>query len=271
MNYYETLREADRGDLEPLIRFIARLELDTIDDFISSPDYLSILGKYELEKKLRDINKGEKCIVLTEDSSTSNLFGILLRSSGFNMDETSIISYEGCSKIGSANLFSVFVKQKMPGVKILVHRDRDYLTESEVEEQREIFNRIDAHLFVTKGTDVESYFLNSSHIHYCYPKITDEQAQKLISQAVGEVFPKSVDYLWKKEFGRHKTEDHSHLSKAVEDLVRENLTRFIHGKTALRVLTHLIQDHIQEKVLIEKPSSFLNITELNQIARSIWV
>lgn len=270
LTYYETLKEADHGDLEPLVRFIARQELETLDDFVSGPDYLSILGKYELEKKLQEINKGEKCIVLTEDSATKNLLGILLRSSGFNMGETTIISYEGCSNISSANLFSVFVKQKMPGVKILVHRDRDYLTDIEVEEQRENFYRIDTCLFVTRGTDVESYFLNSRHIHYCCSEITEEQAQTCIQKALEEVFPKSVDYLWKKEFGRHKTENHSHLSKAVEDLVRKNMDRFFHGKTAFRVLTNLIHDRIKEKISLEKPSPFLNIDELNKLARSIW-
>ncbi len=270
LDYYETLKEADHGNMVPLVRLIAAKENETIDDFISSPDYLSIQGKYELERKLKEINKGEKCIVLTEDSATSNLLGILLRSSGFNMADTTLISYEGCSKISSANLFSVFVKQKMPGVKILVHRDRDYLTDSEVEEQRESFSRIDTHLFVTKGTDIESYFLNSKHINHCYPVIGEEQAQKLIRRAVSEVFPKSVDYLWKKEFGKHKTENHSFLSKAVEDLVRENLPRFTHGKTTLKVLTNMIQDEIRGKVSLEKPSPFLNIPELNEMARTIW-
>lgn len=270
MMYYESLKEADQGNLQPLIRFVARKEEETIGDFMSSPDYHSILGKYELERKLKTIDQGEKCIVLTEDSATSNLLGILLESSGFNMRETTIISYEGCSKISSANLFSVFVKQKMPGVKILVHRDRDYLTPAEVKEQRESFSRIDTHLFVTEGTDVESYFLNSSHIHFCYPALSEEKAAHLIETAVEEVFPKSVDYLWKKEFGRHKTEDHSHLSKAVEDLVRMNLRRFTHGKTGLKVLTLYLQDELKKKVSIEKKSAYLSINELNQIARSVW-
>ncbi|MGV8096224.1 MAG: Fic family protein [Mangrovibacterium sp.] len=270
LEYYEDLESADKGDLRPLIRFIARKEIETIDDFISSPSYLSILGKYELEKKFENLNKGEKCIVLTEDSATSNLLEILLRSSGFNMAETSVISYKGCSNIGSANLFSIFVKQKMPGVKILVHRDRDYLTDAEIDHQRESFGRIDTHLFVTKGTDIESYFLNSKHIHFCYPSIHEERARQLIQKALEEVFPKSVDYLWKKEFGRHKTEEHSHLSHAVEDLVRKNLYRFTHGKTALKVLTYLIQDEIGRKVSLEKTSPDLYIKELNQLAKTIW-
>ncbi len=158
----------------------------------------------------------------------------------------------------------------MPGVKILVHRDRDYLTDAEIAGQRESFSRIDTHLFVTRGTDIESYFLNNGHIHFCHPSIAEEKAQTMIRQAMNEVFPKSVDYLWKKEFGRNKAENHSHLGKAVEELVKEELFRFTHGKTALKVLTQIIQDQLREKVSIEKPSPFLNIPELNRIARSVW-
>lgn len=268
--YYETLEKADKGNPEPLIRFIAAKELGSIEEFVTGPDYLSVQAKYELEQKLEDLGKGEKCIVLTEDSATSNLLGILLQSSGFKMEETSLISYKGCSNLGSANLFSIFVKQKMPGVKILVHRDRDYLTDAEIAGQRESFSRIDTHLFVTRGTDIESYFLNNGHIHFCHPSIAEEKAQTMIRQAMNDVFPKSVDYLWKKEFGRNKAENHSHLGKAVEELVKEELVRFTHGKTALKVLSQIIQDQLREKVSIEKPSPFLNIPELNKIARSVW-
>jgi hypothetical protein len=270
LKYYETLEKADKGNPEPLIRFIAAKELGSIEEFVTGPDYLSVQAKYELEQKLEDLGKGEKCIVLTEDSATSNLLGILLQSSGFKMEETSLISYKGCSNLGSANLFSIFVKQKMPGVKILVHRDRDYLTDAEIAGQRESFSRIDTHLFVTRGTDIESYFLNNGHIHFCHPSIAEEKAQTMIRQAMIEVFPKSVDYLWKKEFGRNKAENHSHLGKAVEELVKEELFRFTHGKTALKVLNQIIQDQLREKVSIEKPSPFLNIPELNKIARSVW-
>ncbi len=270
LKYYEILEKADRGNPEPLIRFIAAKELESIQEFVSGPDYLSVQAKYELERKLKDLDKGEKCIVLTEDSATSNLLGILLQSSGFKMAETSLISYKGCSNLGSANLFSIFVKEKMPGVKVLVHRDRDYLTDTEIAGQRESFSRIDTHLFVTRGTDIESYFLNKDHIHFCHPTISEEQAQKMMRQAMNDVFAKSVDYLWKKEFGRNKAENHSHLGRAVEELVKEDLFRFTHGKTALKVLSQMIQDYLRGNVFIEKTSPFLNIPELNQIARSIW-
>ncbi|MGE4586623.1 MAG: Fic family protein [Mangrovibacterium sp.] len=270
LDYYACLEEADKENLRPLIRFIARKEIETIADFVSGPDYLSIQAKYELEQKLDHIGQGEKCIVLTEDSVTNNLLALLLKSSGFKPEETNIISYEGCSKLASANLFSIFVRQKMPWVRILVHRDRDYLTDSEVEYQKQSFRRIDTHLFVTKGTDIESYFINSRHVHHCYPSISESRAMQLIRDAMEEVFPKSVDYLWKKEFGQHRTEDRSHLGWAVEELVRKDLSRFTHGKTALRVLTAQIQDEIKGKASLEKASPFLHVEELSKIAHDIW-
>jgi hypothetical protein len=270
LTYYENLEQADKGSLEPLIRFIANKELETIDEFMASPEYLSIQAKFDLEKQLNGINGKEKCIVLTEDSATNNLLAILLESSGFRMDETNILSYEGCSKISSANLFSIFVKEKMPNMKILVHRDRDYLTDAEIEMQRDTFHRINTHFFVTKGTDIESYFLNSKHISFCHPSINELTAQKLIDESVEEVYPKSVDFLRKKEFGGNRPDLYTHLNKAIEEMVRNDLRRFTHGKTAYKVLQYRIQDVAKEKANLEQVSQHLYVKGLNKIARLIW-
>ncbi len=269
-SYYETLESADKGNIEPLIKFIAQKELETLTDFINSPEFSSIQTKYNLEKEFRGVGGNEKCIVLTEDSTTNNILSILLESSGFNMKETKMISYEGCSKISSANLFSIFVKEKMPNVKILVHRDRDYLTDYEIGQQRDTFKRIDTHFFVTRGTDIESYLLNSKHISFCHPSINEKEALNLIKESQMDVYHKSVDYLRKKEFGTYKTEQYTHLNKAIEDLVSNNLFRFTHGKTAYKVLQYKIQDAAREKAKLEQCSKFLIERELNNIARVIW-
>lgn len=269
-SYYETLEKADEGDISLLIRFIAQKEFEILDNFINSPEYSSIKTKFNLEKQLQGVGSNEKCIVLTEDSTTNNILSIILESSEFNMSETKMISYEGCSKISSANLFSIFVKEKMPDVRILVHRDRDYLTDYEIDQQRDTFRRIDTYFFVTKGTDIESYLLNSMHINYCHPSIPEAVAQKLVQEVRAEVYHKSVDYLRKKEFGTYKTEQYTHLNKAIENLVSENIQRFTHGKTAYKILQYKIQDVAREKSNLEQPSKFLFNKELNKIARSIW-
>jgi hypothetical protein len=158
----------------------------------------------------------------------------------------------------------------MPYVKILVHRDRDYLTDEEIELQQLSFRRIDTHLFVTNGTDVESHFLNAQHINYCYPQISVELANKFIQKAIDEVFSKSVDYLRKKEFGPHKTEVHTHLNKALENLIADQPLRFTHGKTTLKILELKLNDYLGKRVNLLKPSPFLKIEELENFAKTIW-
>jgi hypothetical protein len=268
--YYKALAEADKGNLSPLSLFVAQKESEALLDFTQSVGYLSVQGKYELELQLKELNGNEKCILLTEDSLTSNLLSFVLESSGFNMDETNIISYEGCSKLASANLFSIFVKEKMPHVKIVVHRDRDYLTDAEVNDLAKQFSRIDVHFFVTNGTDVESYFLNAKHINHCHPAIQIEEAKRLIRQAMEASKIKSVDLLRKKEFGGMRDIRYTHLNKAIEMIVSQNMFRFIHGKTALGKLHKLIQKRAGKRSDIQSPSQFLSDPTLYSIANRIW-
>jgi hypothetical protein len=166
--------------------------------------------------QLKQLNGNEKCIVLTEDSNTSSLLSYVLKASGFKMSETNIISYEGCSKLSSANLFAIFVKEKMPHVKIVVHRDRDYLTPDEIEDLANQFRRIDVHFFITKGTDIESHFLNPKHVKACHPGLSDQDAVRLVDQCLHETRSKSVDMLRKKEFGGGNVIRHTHLNQALE-------------------------------------------------------
>ncbi len=267
--YYESLEAADHGDLGPLASFIADKQLESIEAFTSSAEFLSVKGKYELEHNLKGLGQNERCIVLTEDSTSNNLLAVLLESSGFNMKETYMLSYEGCSKIASANLFSIFVKEKMPNLQVLVHRDRDYLTDSEIEYQHETFHRIDVRFFYTEGTDVESYFLNPEHIHHCYPAISLSTAKALVEDAISEVLPKSIDYLYKKEFGNRR-ETSTHLYEALVTHVKENRFRFTHGKTAKQVLEHKINDVLKKKSKIDRVSSALEVPQFAKIAKSIW-
>lgn len=269
LTYYESLEAADRGDLGSLVGFIADKQLESIEAFTHSPEFLSIKGKYELEQSLRGLGKRERCLILTEDSTSNNLLRVLLESSGFNMKETYMLSYEGCSKLASANLFSIFVKEKMPNLHVLVHRDRDYLTDSEIEYQHETFHRIDVRFFYTEGTDVESYFLNAEHIHHCYPNIDLATATALVEDTISDILPKSIDFLYKKEFGNRR-ETSTHLYEALVTHVKENRFRFTHGKTAKQVLEHRIHDIIRKKAKIDRPSPALEVPQLKKIASRIW-
>jgi hypothetical protein len=268
--YYNALKAADHGNYSPLSMMIARKEVEAMEQFTLSPGFLSVQAKYELEAQLKELNGSEKCIVLTEDSNTGGLLSLILESSGFRMDEPNIISYEGCSKLASANLFSVFVKEKMPHVKIVVHRDRDYLTDAEVDDLSGQFRRIDVHFFVTRGTDVESHFLNARHLNHCHPSIQVEEAKRMIALAMEQTKPKSIDLLRKKEFGGMRDARYTHLNPAIEALVQQNLYRFTYGKSALAKLHKQVQKRIGKRSEVQSVSPYLSDPRLQEIAKKIW-
>src|SRR5262249_55629424 len=76
-----------------------------------------------------------KCVIATEDTNTEEVQHVVF-SSGFVRDETLICPYAGCSKVDSAVVLATFVRRYAPGVTLVVHRDRDYLPDSEVERFR---------------------------------------------------------------------------------------------------------------------------------------
>ena len=103
----------------------------------------------------------------------------------------------------------------MPNVRILVHRDRDYLTDYEII-SRDTFRRIDNYFFVTKGTDIE-LSLNSMHVNYCHPSVSEVAAQKLVQDA-SRGLSKSVDYLRKKDLELIKQNNTLVLTKQLKIL-----------------------------------------------------
>ncbi len=270
IDYYKALEAADNDDLSPLTKFIAERQLETQTEFINSPEYLSVVAKFELENQLKKIKGKEKCFVLTEDKNYEGLLTVLFASSDFNMEETTFLSYEGCSNISSVTLFTIFANEKLPHIKIVVHRDRDYLTDEEIEKQRNDFLKIKAHFFVTNGTDVESHFANSKHINFCHSTINEEQAKKIIQESIDEVKESSIDKLRIKEFGQSHKNKFTHLDKALVDLYLNNKLRFSHGKTLYKLIKRKIQETTKVNADLEKKSVHLSSPILKQIADSIW-
>jgi Fic family protein len=270
LRYYEALQSADDGDSNTLLEFFCDKQLETQNDFVSSHEYLSIVSKYELEEQLKQIKGTEKCFILTEDTKTGNLIKVVFESNGFDLSETSFISYEGCSQIGSVTLFSIFVKQKLPHIEIVVHRDKDYLTNEEIIKLEENFSKIDVKLFITDGTDIESHLVCKNHINKCHPEITVEDAQKIIDESIKDVELKSIDLFRKREFGEKHSTKSSHLDQALIDIYNSDKFRFSHGKTLYKAVKSKIQKTIKQNANLEVKSEHLLIEKLNSIRTELW-
>lgn len=85
------------------------------------------------------------------------MLGILLRNSGFDLEKTAILPYNG---VTSPHLLKPLVRQikDVSAASIIVHRDRDYLEESEVGAWEKEISKIGAEAFVTSEIDIEGYF-----------------------------------------------------------------------------------------------------------------
>lgn len=119
--------------------------------------------------------KNLKYIVVTEDkvdniSEKKSFLKKFLIANSLNEDEFVLHSYEGCTKVDFAKILEGFVRKQIPGVKVIVHIDRDQKVDGDRDlikleddcEKRELL------LFVTKFQEVESYFCQPQHISEVY-------------------------------------------------------------------------------------------------------
>lgn len=104
-----------------------------------------------------------KLLVLTEDRDKKYL-EFLLEQNNFNMDEIIIYSYKTSSNLEGAVLFVDFLREMAPNCQIMIHRDRDFMTDEEAEIICQSITRSGAMPFITTGSDIESYFISPEHL-----------------------------------------------------------------------------------------------------------
>ena len=113
-----------------------------------------------------------KSVILTEDRNTK-FIELMLEANGFNIDEHLIYSYKTSSNLEGASLFVDFLRDVANGCKVIIHRDRDFMTEAEVDRIKDRIISANALPYITKGSDIESYFTSPEHISYCIEEDLD--------------------------------------------------------------------------------------------------
>lgn len=119
--------------------------------------------------------KNLKYVVVTEDkvddiSEKKSFLKHFLIANGLSEDEFVLHSYQGSTKVDFAKILEGFVRKQIPGVRVVVHIDRDQKVEGDRDlikledecEKRELL------LFITKFQEVESYFCQPLHISKIY-------------------------------------------------------------------------------------------------------
>lgn len=242
------------------------------NEHIETRDVLMRLGALDKIDLTNGIHT--KLIVLTEDADQEPLKAILV-SSGIKLNETEVLSYNGCSDIKTANILAEYIHKHHPKIPIVVHRDRDYNTDDEIEQIKNKYSEDIKQAFITKGTDLESYFVNAAHIHRLYSDdLSEVEANALVNNAITKVKDESIDKYTNilcdnslKAKDGHKGAQNSR--KAAADYNTDPF-RFTHGKSALKALKALIQTKLKRNPSLYQPSEFIASPDLSELANKIW-
>lgn len=216
--------------------------------------------KNELSAKLLAINNkpGIKNYIVTEDENTQFIKSFF-DMHGYEENETEYISYFGCDTIGSALVIGNYILKINEGAKVIIHRDRDYLTEEEIDIIRQKVENKGFIFFTTNGVDIESNFINPNHINALYPQLTIETINRIIEEATNDTERDSLDRILKRYAIQKKS--------GVEflDMYHQNKERFRYGKKVFGRLKGKIQQLIGENPNLLRATDSIIIDELNNI------
>ena len=221
-----------------------------------------------------------KLVVLTEDEDTDGIKA-LLHGNGFPLNEVDIWSYKGCTNTSMAKTLSSYIIEKFPNIQILIHKDKDYDSDLEIETYTKYMSDKSVNIFITDGTDIESYFMNLDHIHFLYPEVSLEDIKEIFIKSQEEAKEKSIDKFINTLSNKSLKEEKSH--KAAENgrkartEYEKNPNRYIHGKIyskAFKLKLHAkiksIMPAYSKSMNLALPSKFLEVEFLINLRDTIW-
>jgi energy-coupling factor transporter ATP-binding protein EcfA2 len=218
-----------------------------------------------------------RCVVATEDTVKEPLKA-LLWSNGFVEADTEVASYTGCTKTDAALVLGGFLREKAQHVRLVIHRDRDYLVEDAVHAFEERLEQAGVASFVTDSNDIESYFLNAEHLHSLNPGVTVERIRELLTQATEETRNQSVEAIVNQrtiEAFRQRRDggpapNHGAIAVQAQTDYAANPDLQRRGKVVLGRVQALLQQELGMNPRVFFPSVHLRSDALAGIARQIW-
>jgi len=102
-------------------------------------------------------------VFLSEDSDMTML-KVLANYSGFPTASTLFFSYKTSTNLESAKILAAFIREIAPETKVVIHRDRDFMTTEEAQKVTTRISACGAIPFITEGADIESYFVKLDHL-----------------------------------------------------------------------------------------------------------
>ena len=207
-------------------------------------DYIQmLLDLGALDKQDFLMNPNIKWVICTEDARAEReeMLKSILKASNFDLETCVILPYKGCSKIENAVLLNDFIQQYAPNAKMIVHRDRDYLDDAQIDSIKIKLQSNGIAFWSTSGTDVESIFVNADHIRSLYPELEADVVEQIVNTAKLEAREKSLSKFVNYISNNTAARDYRRINLECEQAYDSNSNRFFHGKTTLGIMKSKLQ------------------------------
>lgn len=244
----------------------------TVDRAADGLELAILLDLGALDVKERISAGAHVCIVLTEDAKSISLKAVL-ESSGFDMNKTSVLPYFGCTSPHNLRPLIKLIKEVNQHTVIVVHKDRDYYTDQEIDDWQTIIRSMGAEPFVTEGIDIESHLLKAEHLAAANQNLTVEEAQELIDRAMQNTRDESVSkYInsrcdIEKKAGTFGRVNIGELAIQAPHDYDENPKRYCHSKTVMSKVRELFQANNHVNLISNMRSNHIESPHLKTIAQ----
>lgn len=201
------------------------------------------VDNFELEAlmEIGALNVGERIgnpdwIFLTEDKNKQAI-EVFLEANNVDLEQAEVVSYSGCTQVATAIAMISHLRKTNPGASYVIHRDRDFMSDAELERYRQRFEAMNVGVFITQGNDIESYFVRAGHVAEV-TGIGVGDAEELLQRAFAERRDELIErYVNSRIEGIKKaggTINAGEISVEGVNLLTGPASQAVHGKTLLK-------------------------------------
>ena len=183
-----------------------------------------------------------KWVLLTEDTDT-NLLKTLITTNGAKLEDGEILSYNGCTKIETAQILLKHLKDKYPTSQFIIHRDRDFLEDKKIIEYKNNFDNVK--FLIPELNDIESCFISYKHIASSC-NVPENEAKEIIHKVFDShkscLIKKYVDVKKQNYSFKEQSDKAGELAAEAHEAFAEYNPSVIHGKEMLKLIRRKLEE-----------------------------
>lgn len=232
------------------------------------------IGALDIRERIAH-DETAKVVVLTEDENIRILDSIL-KSSGFDMKSTLILPYYGVTVIKNLRPLVNIVRSSNESAKILLHRDRDYLNDSEIVNWQQLVRQLQVEPFLTAGTNVESYLLNPKHLAALNKDVAEEEFEAMIEEVTQTHHEELIEAYVngrievERQQGNGRQVNYGKIGAEAPSKIANNKQQLCHGKIMSRGLRAAFRDKYKRNLIDTRNSPHLAVDPLQVFARKAF-